>query len=149
VKLPKELDPEPRDEIAVAVTMTAQLSEKRSIVMQTYLPRDSAVKVFHDALDKLGSAIDRQEAKYQLEGLRVSLEMHEKTLTQLEEDYGRIDAKATADWLRAGRKGDPKLNANEQAQKGNAEQNIKRYRTEILKVKAEIGKCEASVAKVD
>src|SRR5260221_5938421 len=105
MEMPKRLDPEAQgDEIAVAVTVQTQLSANRTIIMQTYLPRDAAPKVFHDTLDKLGSAIDRQDAKYSLKDLQANLEVHEKTLKQLEEDFTRIEAKSQADWTARGKK---------------------------------------------
>lgn len=147
--MPKVLDPEPGPAIAVAITVQTTLTDRRSIVMQTYIPRDAPVVEFHDALDKLGKAIDRQDAKYRLDALLVTMEAHEKTLHQLEEDFNRIDTDASAAWLKRGKKGEPELSANERAQKGNAKQNILRYRMEIKKLQADIDQCKATIAKVD
>lgn len=148
---PKKLDPEAQGQqaIAVAITVTTQISDKRNIVMQTFMPRDAEVKDIHDVLDKLGKAVDRQEAKYGLEALKANLEVHEKTLKQLEEDFTRIGEASQATWAARGKKGAPELNANERAQKTTTETNIKRYRTEILRIKADIAQHEATVAKVD
>lgn len=136
-------------DVAAGITITAQISQNRSIVIQTYLPRDAGVKAFHDILDKLGVAADRQEAKYQLVGLRAELAQHEKTAKSLEEDFTSIEARSEKAWTAAGKKGEHKLNANEMAQKSTAKTNIERYRIEIEKIKTEITKCEAVIAKVD
>lgn len=138
-------DAEPAKGIAVAVTVSTQLGDGRSIVMQTYLDRDAEQGQFDGTLDKLGAVVDRQEAKYQLRGLKANLEVHEATLKQLETDYAKIEQNATAEWTKRGKKGTPQLAASELAQKGNAEQNIKRYRQEIVKIKAEIERCEGLV----
>lgn len=145
----KSLDPEQSvGDVAAAITMTAQISQNRSIVIQTYLPRDEKVGLFHGTLDKLGAAIDRQEAKYRLESLQAELAQHEKTAKALEEDYTGIEARAAAEWKRRGKKGESTLSDNERAQKSTAKTNIERYRVEITKIKAEIGKCEAVIAEV-
>lgn len=145
----KSLDPEQSvGDVAAAITMTAQIAQNRSIVIQTYIPRDSHTLQYHVVLDKLGAAIDRQEAKYRLEGLQTELAQHEKTEKALEEDYTGIEARAAAEWKRRGKKGEPTLSDNERAQKSTAKTNIERYRVEITKIKAEIGKCEAVIAEV-
>ena len=148
--VPEALDPEEGQKaIATAVTVSSQVNPNRSIVLQTYLPRDASVKDYHDLLDKLTRASDRQEAKANLPGLKVSLGQHEKTLQQLTDDYAQIETRAAAAWKASNKKGEFKLSANEAAQKGIAEQNIKRYRTEIEKIKGEIAECEAEIKRED
>lgn len=148
--MPKALDPEVSGQaIAVAVTVSTQVSDKRSIVMQTYLPRDAGLQQYHDTLDKLGRAVDRQEAKYGLIALKTALSQHEKTQEQLKADYLKVGEKSANEWKIKGKKGDPVLSPSEQAAKGNAEQTMKRYTVEIAKIKAEIEQCEAEIAKVD
>lgn len=139
----------PVTEPATGVTLSINLSEGRSLVLQTFLPRDAPLKEHHELLDKLGMAGDRQNAKYRLEGLRANLEVHKKTLEQLITDYNSIEARSADAWAQRGKKGAPMLSAAESAQKGNAEQNIKRYRVEITKLETDIAQCEAVVAKVD
>ena len=152
---PHSLDPEDafaspdEKEIAAQVTMTAQTSSNRSIVMQTYLPRDAALGMYHGVLDKMSTAIDRQEAKANLEGLEAEQALEEKTLKAMEEDYLAVPARARAAWQASGRKGEYKPSPQEQAQKGQAEQGIKRFRESIEKRKGAIAKCRATIAKVD
>lgn len=136
-------------DVAAGITITAQISQSRSIVIQTYLPRDATVGAFHDILDKLGVAADRQEAKYRLENLQAELAQHEKVSRSLEEDYASIEDRSEKAWIAGGKKGQHKLSANEMAQKSTAKTNIERYRVEIVKIKGEIAKCEAVIAKVD
>lgn len=146
----KALDPEQAvGEVAAAITVTAQISQNRSIVIQTYVPRDGSVRAFHDILDKLGAAADRQEAKYRLEGLQAELAQHEKTEKSLVEDFTGIETRSQAAWTGAGKKGEHKLNTNDTTLKSTTKTNIERYRVEIKKIKEEISKCEAVIAKVD
>lgn len=146
----KSLDPEQSvGDVAAAITVTAQISQNRSIVIQTYIPRDASLRQYHDVLDKLGASADRQEAKYRLEGLQAELAQHEKTAKSLEEDFTSIETRSAAAWVATGRRGEHKLSPQETAQKSTAKTNIERYRVEIKKIKDEITKCEAVIAKVD
>jgi hypothetical protein len=132
--------------MAAAVTVTAQISQNRSIVMQTYLDRDAPVGDFHRLLDKLNTAIERQEAKTNLEDNRVNLALEEKTLKQLTEDYHAIETRSEATWAARGKQGAAKLNPAEVAQKEGAKVTIGRYTEAIAKRKADIAKLEAIVA---
>ena len=146
---PKALSPEPQGEIAVAITVQSQVGDKRTIVMQTYLPRDTHVKEFHKTLDKLTRAVDRQEAKANLEQAKRHLEQVTETLAKLEADYTRIDERNATEWKVKGKKGEPQLNQTELAAKGTAHTNIKEYRNQIDKAKAQIKEYEAEIAKDD
>lgn len=152
---PDSLDPE-RDfasetgkAIAVAVTISTQVSSNRSIVMQTYLPRDAHISAFHETLDKLTKATDRQEAKLALEGLEKELAQHQKTRHNLVEDFLTIEVRAQAAFQSRGKRGDFKLSPAEEAQKGTAKTNIERYDTEIKRIEAEIAKARGVILDVD
>jgi hypothetical protein len=136
-------------DVAAGITLTAAVSQNRSIVIQTYLPRDATIEQFNALMDKLSLTADRQEAKVRLEEERANLALEEKTLKQFEEDFSQMDARAEAVWQKSGRKGPYRPSPAEVAQKGTAETNIRRYREAITKRKAEISKCEAIIAKVD
>ena len=152
---PDVLDPEDNYQepdqkaVALGITVTSQVSDRRSIVMQTYVARDVPLSLYHLTLDKISAAVDRQEAKARLEGLQAELGQHEKTLRALEEDYAGIEGRNAETWKARGKKGEPQLSDNERAQKATAKTNIERYRVEIKKIIAEISKCEALVAKGD
>src|SRR6266849_206862 len=107
--MPKSIDPEQaiENEIAVAVTISTQVSERRQIVMQTYLPRDAAIEMFHQTIDKLTTTVDRQEAKQQLEEHKIHLVAEQKNLKQLEQDYLNIEIRNAEQWKARQKKGDP------------------------------------------
>jgi hypothetical protein len=146
LETPTTVDAEPKT-LAVMVSMTAQIADKRSIVMQTYLPQDAALDAYHGVIDKLTAAIDRQETMLDVVALAETLEHHEATLKQLESDFKAIEPMAQErferDPRRAGRTF--KLSENEIAQKNTAEQNIKRFRTEIAKVRQQLAAAKAKV----
>jgi len=129
-------------EVAAAITVSVNLTDRRNIVVQTYIPRDASIEDYNEVLDKVGKAVDRQEAIYRIVDLKVNLETHKRTLKQLEDDYSRIEAKNAAEWKARNKQGEPRLNPNELAQKSTAEQNIKRYRVEITKIEADIAACQ-------
>jgi len=145
---PKFVDAEPQ-EIAAAVTVQSQVAGGRTIVLQTYIPRDAPIADYHATLDKLVRSIDRQDDKARLETLELELVKHKETLGQIDTDYKRISIEAEAKWQQQNRKGPAKLQPGEAAQKANVEQNIKRYRQEIAKIEADIEKCKASIARSD
>lgn len=142
----RDFAPPEQKEIAVAVTMTAQISQNRSIVMQTYIPRDAEVDWYHHMLDKLSKAVDRQEAKASLEAEEANLALEEKTLKQQREDFVAIEERAQTAWEHSRKKGPwPGLTAAEAAQKGTAATNIRRFEEAITKRKAEIAKLKALI----
>lgn len=134
---------------AAAVTMTAQISQNRSIVIQTYLARDSEVGEFHAVLDKFGAAIERQEAKAQIEEQEANLAQEEKTLRQLKEDIASVEDRSQKAWERANKKGAWKMTEAEHAQKATAMTNVKRFDEAIAKRKADIAKLKGVIATGD
>lgn len=132
--------------MAAAVTYTAQISQNRSIVLQTYLDRDSNVREFHKVLDKFHTAIERQEAKSQLEENKANLEVEEMQLRRSKEDYSNIEVRAEADWQRKGKKGPFKMSETEEGQKQTAKITIERFAEAVTKRKAEIARLTALIA---
>lgn len=135
--------------VAAAITVTAQVSSNRSIVLQTYLPRDATISEYHAVLDKFGAAVDRQEAKEQLEAMQVDQALEERTLKSMEEDFTALPERLQAQWEASSKRGPYKQSPAELAQRGQAEVGIRRYRESIAKRAVEIGKCEAVIAKVE
>lgn len=132
--------------LAAAITVTAQISQTRQIVMQTYIDRDSPIGDFHGVLDKFDTAIGRQEAKSNLEESKSNLAIEEKTMGQLVEDYNSIEQRSADAWKNRGKQGEPKLSQAEAAQKETAKTNIQRYKDAIAKRKADIARLEAVIA---
>lgn len=136
-------------DVAAAITVTAQISQNRSIVIQTYLPRDAAIGDYHDLLDKAQASIDRQEARDSLEREKTSLAADQAQLKNLENDYVVMPQRAEQAWIASGKKGPYKPNAHEIAQKGVTETNIRGYRDRLKIREAEIARLEAVIAKRD
>lgn len=141
-----EFAPPEEKAIAVAVTLTAQVSQNRSIVMQTYIPRDAEMGEYHHALDKLSAAVDRQEAKANLESEETQLALEEKTLRQMKEDYAGIQERSEKAWVASNRRGPHKLTPQEEGQKQQAVVAMTRYKEAIEKRTREIAKLKAVIA---
>jgi hypothetical protein len=152
---PETRDPErayaaPEDKgLAAAITITAQVSQNRSIVVQTYVDRDAPTVELHQLLDKFGKAVDRQEAKLNLEQEKANLETEEKNLLHLKEDFAAIETRSRAQHSESGRKGPWKLSQAEAAQRTNALTNVKRYEEAIAKRKQEIARLKLLIAEGD
>lgn len=132
--------------VAAAVTITATISQNRQIVVQTYLDRDAPVRDFHSCLDKLSSAIERQEAKSSLQDHKTHLETEEKGLRNLQEDYLAIEERSKKAFERGNRRGQWRFTDQEQQARSAALTNVDRFKDAITKRKAEMARLEALIA---
>lgn len=143
---PETLDPEagfqPPDEkaVAAAITITSQVGTNRSIVVQTYLDRDASLAVFNTVIDKLTKAVDRQEARLQLEALEADLARSKKNLLRASEDFQHIEARAQKAWEQRGKKGAFRLSEAELTQKSQAVGLIERLKEEVTRLEEAIAK---------
>jgi hypothetical protein len=149
MELPKELDPNQGPDIAVAVTIQSDVNPRRKIVMQTFIGRDVHVKEFHALTDKLSSVIDRQEAKFDLEGLKLNIEADRRGLEAAKDAYANIEKLNASQWQSRGKKGEPVLSPAETQSKLNHATNIRAFNKAIEKKEAEVAELEAKIAKVD
>jgi hypothetical protein len=132
--------------IAAQISMTAQISQNRQIVIQTYLDRDSHQSVFNAVLDKLNRSIERQEAKVRIEEEEANLEVEEKALRNLVEDFAAIEDRSRKAWERANKRGQWRLSEAEEAHKKGALTNVERYKEVIAKRKQTLAKLRAVIA---
>lgn len=133
------------DDIAAAITLNVQLGERRTLSLATYVPRDAELGAYNAVLDKLGAAADRQEAKIKLLDLKRELKVTTARAEQHAKDYERIDIKNVEDWERTGKKGSPKLSAQEQAAKDNAKLAMVNYKKQIGDLLAEIDEAKGFI----
>ena len=131
--------------MAAAVTVTAQISQNRQIVIQTYLDRDSNLATFNRLLDKFSKTIERQEAFSSLESEKANLEVEEKALRNLGEDFGAIEERSRKAWEKANKRGTWRLSDVEETHKKGALTNIERYKEVIAKRRIEIARLEAVI----
>ena len=152
---PERLDPEatfasPEEKaVACAITITTQVGSNRSIVVQSYLERDAPLAAYHEVLDKLNKAVDRQEAKLQIESLEADLLRMEVNHGKLVHDYQGIEERSQEAWDARGKKGAFRLSPQELTQKDQAMQTIKAGNDNIARLKADIAKARGVIADVE
>ncbi len=129
-------------EAAIGVTVSVQIGQGRSIVLQTALPRDADLRDYHATLDKIGEAVDRQEAKYMLLSLKKVLANRQRSLKIHEQQFMEIDNLSEATWKASPRKGEHRLTPAEIARKDNLRTNVEQARIEIASIEADITECE-------
>jgi hypothetical protein len=100
-------------------------------------------------LDKLNKAVDRQEAKLQIESLEADLLRMETNHGKLVADYNAMDERAQQLFEARGKKGPYKPSAQELMQKGNTLETIKAGKANIDRLKADINKARSVIADVD
>jgi Zn-dependent M32 family carboxypeptidase len=135
--------------VACAITITTQVGSNRSIVVQSYLERDAPISAYHDVLDKLNKAVDRQEAKLQIESLEADLLRMKVNHEKLVNDYQGIEERSQRAWEARGKKGAFKLSEAELVQKNQAANTIKAGKENIARLEADINKARSVIADVD
>ena len=152
---PERLDPEREfaepdsKALAAAITLTAQLSNTRSLVIQTYVARDAEVAEYHVLLDKLSKAMNRQESVLDLEGELLNLKVEQDKLKALKTDFLRIEDDAQAEWSARGKKGAFRLGPKEEAARRTSVVNIERYTEAIAERELRIAKLKAKIANLE
>ena len=141
-------DPEEKA-VACAITITTQVGSNRSIVVQTYLERDASLGHYHVVLDKLNKAVDRQEAKLQIENLEADLLRMEVNHGKLVQDYQGIEDRAQKAWDVRGKKGSFRLSEQELVHKEQAMQTIAAGKVNVARLKADIAKARGVIADVE
>src|SRR6516225_2518697 len=114
-----------KQEIAVAVSITAQVKPGRQIVMQTYVGRDDPPAQTHALIDRLQHMVDRQEARDELPGALFQLEFEKKKYEEAKLQYVKIDERNAIEWEKRGKKGPPQLSKSVIEGKDNTENNMK------------------------
>lgn len=143
------LDAEKAKEVAIGLTLQSQVNPRRTIIMQTAIARDAPVKELHALADKLSAIVDRQEARFDLEGVMASIEADERSLASVTDRFQNIAVLATIEWKKRGKRGEPTLNNTEEQAKVSCAENIKALRVAIEKKRGEAKELEAKIAKVD
>lgn len=66
--------------VAVGTSMKFDLGMGRDIVLQTHLDRDAPIEQWHDILDKVREAGERQASQYMLRSAKANLKMQQREL---------------------------------------------------------------------
>lgn len=129
----------------IRISMQTAVGDKRGLSFETYVAADAKAEFISAMLDKLNFCADRQNAFYELEGLRAQLVHETSMLKALEDNLVMIDDNANKQWLSSGKQGKPKRSPSEMQARTNCETNIKSRREMLERLKQDIAKREALV----
>ena len=135
-------------EPAIGISLDCKINEKRALVIQTYLPRDSANGEVYHLLEKCLNAADILEVRYRLKDLRLLLE---KTLEELpihEKKAQAYQENAYKKHMQTNRRGEFKFSQAEQASFDNMTTNVAACRENIKRFEKAIAEAEMELANV-
>ena len=132
-------------EAAVAITLSTELGQHRSLTFQTAIARDDALKGYDAILDKLLSAADRQAARANVERYRAELAQEELIIKQNLDDLQKLRAGMETEWKRQNKQGPMKANDTQKARESQIEINVKNHQLRATTLKAEIENCEKAI----
>jgi hypothetical protein len=118
-------------EPAIGLSLNANLSQTKQIVLQTHIPRDWSQEQINTLVDKLSGVVDRKEAFYQIEVLEAELEHNKTTLYSIRHNLDNVEANALAKHEASGRRTPFKWSQAELVQKKQTEDSVVRQ-TEIV-----------------
>lgn len=99
---------------ALGFSYQFQISERRSIVFQTHIERETDLSDINDILDKMQLAANRQQALLEIVDTERQLAAKRYLLRQQKEDYLRAEAEAQ-ERLRQDTKRNPKMSVNDRS----------------------------------
>jgi predicted nucleic acid-binding Zn-ribbon protein len=76
---------------AIGMSLVMNLGGDRQATLQCFIAQEDGEDKANDLLDRMFRIGDRQKARYELDGLTDELAKHESTLTQLNEDFDRLE----------------------------------------------------------
>ena len=139
-------DDTPAPAPALGFSITANIHDRSQIVAQSFVPFDASDEEVDKALDKVMRALDRQAAKYQVKDQKRKMEMEELALKGQIEKVADFQNAALAEHNASGRRGEFKLNKQQEAGLDNHRKtiegmkyNVERYRVNIAELEALVG----------
>lgn len=133
-------------DVAITFSIEAKINQGRSIVAQTAISRDAPLANINAVLDKVHSALDRQEAKALVKGLKITLERDTKQLQQQVEQVGALKKSYENEWAASGRRGSFELRGQQKSNVENQEKSLAALKERIDTIKRDIGELEQVAA---
>ena len=134
---------------AVAITVQVAINPQWSVILQTHAERDLPLRDFHALMDKLAAVAGRQEAKFDLIDAQARYDADQVNFDQTVQRYHEIDARNQKDWVRQGKKGEPKLSNAEAANKANLAVTLSANKDTLKKKADNIERLRGIIEKVD
>lgn len=133
------------DNPALGFSYSISLDDKRSVVLQTFLPHDCAGSQLDAMLDKMRVSVERQAAHHSIPQLKKSLAMQRKQFKRVTEDLAFQDDMAQAAFKASGKKGTYRLTSEQEKHRSNVKITQARFQEEIDELVKEIAAAEAVV----
>lgn len=130
---------------ALGFSITANINQKRQIVVQSFVPLDAEPAEISKVLDKALDQIDRAENRYLLRDLKLVLENDENTLKQHVEKVADLQNAYQREWMASGRRGDFKLAGVQKTNVENVQKTIEGLKDRVARTKTQIEEISAAV----
>jgi hypothetical protein len=135
-----------REAVAITFTIEAKINQGRSIVAQTAIARDADAKTINEIMDKVAAALDRQEAKALIKGLKITLERDNKTLENTVNQVANLKTAYENEWASTGRKGPFELRGQQKSNVENQEKSLQALKERIDTINRDIKELEQVAA---
>lgn len=136
---------DPEKEPSIGISYNVELPGKKSLVLQSFVPRDGSPSEFNAVLDKLRVASERQFAFGMVEHLKLQLEQEEKIARDHAERMAIVDENIQRDWGQRGKRGDPQLSSKQQQDQRQAHAHAEECKRRIAKVKADMAEFQGKI----
>ena len=140
----------PTDQVPVIrLSVSREISQGHQIIAETYLPNDCPRKDLDAILDKLHTAMGRQEAMILLPKARAEAKLRLDRFEKANQDIDRIDERYRADVELAGAEGKrrtaPHMRPGDKVARENAQITIQRLQDEAKVYEAEVKRLEEHI----
>jgi len=132
-------------DIALGVSFTFALDERRSIGVQTHVIRDCEPRELDALFDKITVALDRVGAKYQLRELKLLHKQRTKALADMMEDSARTKDGWIKRWTDSNRRGEWKPDGNQAALMENQRKAQAQTRDDLSALELRIAELEKQI----
>jgi len=138
------------DDIALGITCQLTIGERRSIVVQTHTTQAAPAAELNALLDKVWLALDRINARYRLDELKLAKKMQEDQMGSVLENNMQTRAKWEKDWETQSASGKRRGGFTLNPQQHNTHQQqvamIERHKKEIGAIETQIRETEKLIA---
>lgn len=134
------------DDIALGITCQLQIGDRRVITIQTHTTRDTEVPVLNALFDKVWTALDRVNARYRLQELKLNKKMQENQLALVLDNNASMRQKWEAEYQTGKRRGDFQMTATQHNSHMQQMQMVERHKQAIADLETEIKDVERQIA---
>lgn len=119
-------------EPAIGISLNANLSPTKQIVLQTHIPIEWTKEQINNLVDTLSDVIDRKEAYYRIEVYQAELEQNEQALYSIRDNLANVEKNALMKWEASNKRRPFEWSGQELVAKKQAEDTVVRQ-TKIVK----------------